>query len=188
MLDDLDRELDKRGHRFVRYADDLRVFVRSERAAQRVSGSVCGVIERRLKLKVNRQKSTIRRAAQATLLGFGVLLRRPAGRDPDRPQGDPAAERPAADADPAALKRVDGTPHRQAQPAHHRLDGLLPARLSASDVPLEDISQLVGHASTSVTETVYRHEIRPALTKGAAAMDRIFEKAPDSAYYSSDTS
>ena len=42
MLDDLDRELWKRGHRFVRYADDLRVFVRSERAAQRVFDSVCG--------------------------------------------------------------------------------------------------------------------------------------------------
>jgi integrase len=53
--------------------------------------------------------------------------------------------------------------------------------LSASDVPLEDISQLVGHVSTNVTETVYRHEIRPALTKGAAAMDKIFEKAPESA-------
>ena len=74
MLDDLDRELWQRGHRFVRYADDLRVFVRSERAAQRVFESVCGVIERRLKLKVNREKSSIRHAAQATLLGFGFLL------------------------------------------------------------------------------------------------------------------
>jgi integrase len=53
--------------------------------------------------------------------------------------------------------------------------------LSASDVPLEDISQLVGHVSTNVTETVYRHEIRPALTKGAVAMDKIFGKAPGSA-------
>ncbi len=53
--------------------------------------------------------------------------------------------------------------------------------LSASDVPLEEISQLVGHVSTSVTETVYRHEIRPALTKGAAAMDSIFKQAPESA-------
>jgi RNA-directed DNA polymerase len=77
MLDDLDRELWERGHRFVRYADDLRVFVRSERAAQRVSESVCGVIERRLKLKVNREKSSIRHAAQATLLGSGFLLTGP---------------------------------------------------------------------------------------------------------------
>ena len=77
MLDDLDRELWGRGHRFVRYADDLRVFVRSERAAQRVFESVCGVIERRLKLKVNREKSSIQHAAQATLLGFGFLLTGP---------------------------------------------------------------------------------------------------------------
>ena len=77
MLDDLDRELWERGHRFVSYADDLRVFVRSERAAQRVFESVCGVIERRLKLKVNREKSSIRHAAQATLLGFGFLLTGP---------------------------------------------------------------------------------------------------------------
>ena len=77
MLDDLDRELWERGHRFVRYADDLRVFVRSERAAQRVFESVCGVIERRLKLKVNREKSSIRHAAQATLLGFGFYLTGP---------------------------------------------------------------------------------------------------------------
>jgi RNA-directed DNA polymerase len=74
MLDDLDRELGERGHRFVRYADDLRVFVRSERAAQRVFESVCGVIEQRLRLKVNRDKSSIRHAAQATLLGFGFCL------------------------------------------------------------------------------------------------------------------
>jgi integrase len=47
--------------------------------------------------------------------------------------------------------------------------------LSAHDVRLEDISDLVGHSSTSVTETVYRHEIRPALTKGATAMNRILQ-------------
>jgi group II intron reverse transcriptase/maturase len=74
MLDDLDWELWARGHRFVRYADDLRVFVRSERAAQRVFESVCGVIEGRLKLKVNPEKSSIRHAAEATLLGFGFFL------------------------------------------------------------------------------------------------------------------
>jgi hypothetical protein len=77
MLDDLDRELWGRGHRFVRYADDLRIFVRSERAAQRVFESVCDVTGRRLKLKVNREKSSIRHAAQATLLGFGFLLTGP---------------------------------------------------------------------------------------------------------------
>ena len=54
--------------------------------------------------------------------------------------------------------------------------------LSAHDVRLEDISDLVGHSSTAVTETVYRHEIRPALTKGATAMNRILKaKAAQSA-------
>jgi RNA-directed DNA polymerase len=77
MLDDLDRELGERGHRFVRYADDLRVFVRTERAAQRVFGNACGVIEQRLKLKVNREKSSIRRAVDATLLGFGFFFNGP---------------------------------------------------------------------------------------------------------------
>ena len=48
--------------------------------------------------------------------------------------------------------------------------------LSASGVPIEDISDLVGHSGTSVTETVYRHEIRPALTKGATAMNKILKK------------
>jgi len=74
MLDDRDRELGDRGHRFVRYADDLRVFLRSERAAQRVFDSACSVIEQRLKLKVNREKSSIRHATDATLLGFRFFL------------------------------------------------------------------------------------------------------------------
>jgi hypothetical protein len=76
MLDDLDRELFERGHRFVRYADDLRIFVRSERAAQRVLDSVTAVVERRLKLKVNREKSKVVRASAATLLGFGFYFTR----------------------------------------------------------------------------------------------------------------
>ena len=67
------RFCESRGVRFPP-ATHLRVFVRSERAAQRVFESVCGVIERRLKLKVNRGKSSIRRAAQATLLGFGFFF------------------------------------------------------------------------------------------------------------------
>jgi RNA-directed DNA polymerase len=74
MLDDLDRELEARGHRFVRYADDLRVFVRSERAAHRVLDGVTDVVEGRLKLKVNRQKSSVSTASAATLLGFGFYF------------------------------------------------------------------------------------------------------------------
>src|SRR5207244_5318402 len=50
--------------------------------------------------------------------------------------------------------------------------------LSAHGVRIEDISDLVGHSGTTVTETVYRHEIRPALTTGATAMDKILSDAP----------
>jgi RNA-directed DNA polymerase len=71
MLDDLDRELTSRGLRFVRYADDLRVFVGSKRAAERVMASVTTFVERGLKLKVNREKSSVQPASRATLLGFG---------------------------------------------------------------------------------------------------------------------
>jgi group II intron reverse transcriptase/maturase len=73
MLDDLDWELDRRGHRFVRYADDGRIYVRSERAGQRVLASISQYVERRLKLKVNRDKSTVGRAMKLPLLGFGFF-------------------------------------------------------------------------------------------------------------------
>lgn len=71
MLDDLDKELEHRGHRFVRYADDIRVFVKTERAAQRVLDSVTNYVDKRLRLKVNRQKSKTKSASQSSMLGFG---------------------------------------------------------------------------------------------------------------------
>ncbi|MEA5052623.1 MAG: group II intron reverse transcriptase/maturase [Propionicimonas sp.] len=74
MLDDLDRELSARGLRFVRYADDLRVFVRSKRAAQRVLDGVIKVVEGRLKLRVNREKSSVQPANAAVFLGFGFFF------------------------------------------------------------------------------------------------------------------
>ena len=70
MLDDLDWELEKRGHNFVRYADDGRIYVKSERAGQRVTESITHYIEQRLKLRVNRQKSAVAPAVERPLLGF----------------------------------------------------------------------------------------------------------------------
>jgi len=70
MLDDLDWELDRRGHRFVRYADDGRIYVQSERAGQRVMESISQYVEQRLKLRVNRQKSAVAPAVERPLLGF----------------------------------------------------------------------------------------------------------------------
>lgn len=75
MLDDLDWELDRRGHRFVRYADDGRIYVTSKRAGQRVMASATQFIEQRLKLRVNRGKSVVDRATRRPLLGFGFSYR-----------------------------------------------------------------------------------------------------------------
>jgi len=70
VLDELDRELERRGHRFVRYADDSNIYVGSERAGQRVMESVTRFITHRLKLKVNQAKSAVARPGQRKFLGF----------------------------------------------------------------------------------------------------------------------
>ena len=69
MLDDLDWELDRRGHRFVRFADDGRIYVSSERAGQRVMASITQYIEQRLKLRVNRQKSAVAQRSDGPFWG-----------------------------------------------------------------------------------------------------------------------
>ena len=70
MLDDLDRELERRGLRFVRYADDCNIYVRSRRAGERVMASVTRFLTDRLKLKVNESKSAVARPAERKFLGF----------------------------------------------------------------------------------------------------------------------
>jgi RNA-directed DNA polymerase len=75
LLDDLDRELEKRGHRFVRYADDVNIYVRSQRAGERVLASVKSFLERRLKLQVNLEKSAVGRPWHRVLLGFTFVGR-----------------------------------------------------------------------------------------------------------------
>jgi RNA-directed DNA polymerase len=70
VLDELDTELDRRGHRFVRYADDCNIYVRSERAGQRVMASVVRFIEGRLRLKVNAAKSAVARPSERHFVGF----------------------------------------------------------------------------------------------------------------------
>ena len=70
VLDELDKELIKRGHSFVRYADDCSIYVKSKKSAQRVCGSITKYIEEELLLKVNATKTKISRPYQSTLLGF----------------------------------------------------------------------------------------------------------------------
>jgi RNA-directed DNA polymerase len=73
LLDDLDKELAKRGHCFCRYADDCNIYVKSEAAGQRVMASVTEFLEQRLKLKVNRQKSAVGRVSERKFLGHRLL-------------------------------------------------------------------------------------------------------------------
>src|SRR6202034_4281327 len=70
VLDELDRELERRGHVFVRYADDCNIYVRSERAGQRVMESITQFITQKLKLKVNEAKSAVARPQERKFLGF----------------------------------------------------------------------------------------------------------------------
>jgi len=72
VLDELDWELDRRGHRFVRYADDCNIYVRSERSGHRVKASITRFIERRLRLKVNERKSAVARPEERHFVGFSL--------------------------------------------------------------------------------------------------------------------
>jgi len=78
LLDDLDQELTQRGHRFVRYADDCNLFVKSKRAGERVMESMTHFVEGKLKLKVNREKSAVDRPWKRKFLGFSFLSNRQA--------------------------------------------------------------------------------------------------------------
>lgn len=93
LLDDLDKELERRGHRFVRYADDCNVYVASRRAGERVKGSMTRYLRDRLSLQVNEAKSAVDRPWRRKFLGFSVTNRK------DRPAIRIATE---------ALERVKG--------------------------------------------------------------------------------
>jgi hypothetical protein len=79
LLDDLDKELERRGHRFARYADDCNIYVRSPRAGERVRQSVTLFLQERLRLKVNEQKSAVDRPWRREFLGFSFYKSRKAG-------------------------------------------------------------------------------------------------------------
>jgi RNA-directed DNA polymerase len=72
LLDELDKELERRGHRFVRYADDSNIYVKSEEAGKRVLESITHWLERKLKLKVNREKSGVDRPWKRKFLGYSM--------------------------------------------------------------------------------------------------------------------
>jgi len=72
VLNDLDKELERRGHRFCRYADDCNIYVRSRRAGERVMASISRFLTNRLKLKVNETKSAVARPEERKFLGFSI--------------------------------------------------------------------------------------------------------------------
>lgn len=78
VLNDLDRELERRGHTFCRYADDCNVYVRSRKAARRLMGKLTGFLESRLKLKVNVAKSACARVSERKFLGYALTAHREA--------------------------------------------------------------------------------------------------------------
>jgi RNA-directed DNA polymerase len=76
LLDELDREMERRGHRFVRYADDSNVYVRSKAAGERVMASLERFLRERLRLRVNRDKSAVARPWERKFLGYSVTVHR----------------------------------------------------------------------------------------------------------------
>lgn len=92
LLDELDKELEARGHRFVRYADDCNVYVQTKAAGERVMASLERFLEKRLRLKVNREKSAVARPWERKFLGYTVTTNK-------QPKLKPA---------PKAVKRLKG--------------------------------------------------------------------------------
>jgi len=78
LLDELDKELERRGHRFVRYADDSNVYVRSKAAGERVMASRERFLREQLRLRINRDKSAVARPWQRKFLGYSVTAHREA--------------------------------------------------------------------------------------------------------------
>lgn len=109
VLDELDRELEERGLRFVRYADDCNVYVRSERAAVRAFENLIGMIEGKLKLKVNRAKSAVARPWERKLLGFSFT-------------SGPEIRRRIA---PQALEKLKGKVRRLTRNGRHSFEVIL---------------------------------------------------------------
>src|SRR5215472_3832947 len=100
MLDVLDKELEKRGHRFVRYADDCNIYVRSQRAGERVMAGIEKFLAKRLKLKVNKAKSAVAKPSIRKFLGFSFTSERKPRRR-IAPQGARSLQGKSPGADPA---------------------------------------------------------------------------------------
>jgi group II intron reverse transcriptase/maturase len=129
VLDELDRELARRGLRFVRYADDSNIFVRSERAGQRVMASIRAFLEGRMRLQVNEGKSGVRQPHDVHFLGFSFRISR---RVSLTKGGTTTAGNRAGD-DAPELGSVDHYLHGGDQSIPDQVDAALPAMHGRSD-------------------------------------------------------
>lgn len=75
LLDELDKELEERGHKFVRYADDINIYVKTEKAANRVKEGIGNFLEKKLKLRVNKEKTKVKTPTRTKILGFSFWKR-----------------------------------------------------------------------------------------------------------------
>ncbi len=147
VLDELDRELERRGHRFVRYADDVNVYVGSARAGHRVMESVTHFITYRLKLTVNQAKSAVARPQERQFLGFSFTG--PPAEAAHCAQGRAAVEEagPAADA-----AESWGQSHANGGAA-----GVLPARVARLLRLLRDLNGTPGPGLVDTSAAPLRH-------------------------------
>ena len=130
LLDELDKELERRGHRFCRYADDCNIYVRSPAAGERVMASVTAFLEGRLRLKVNRQKSAPRLRRGRRCRGRGTPVPWPPAGNSGKPwyraqQPDPRQGQTARD-HPPQPGCAGGTDDRGSEPVLDRLGDVLP--------------------------------------------------------------
>ena len=128
VLDELDKELERRGLRFVRYADDVAIYVRTPKAAERVKRSVSRFITSKLKLVVNEEKSEVSRPWHSKYLGFRItryMGKTRTGIHAEEPHEIPEAG--ARDHGPRTGSESDGDRRRTQQPAA-RLGGIFPSR------------------------------------------------------------
>ena len=126
MLDDLDKELEKRGHKFVRYADDCNIYVKTQRAGERVMESVREFLEKKLKLKVNPKKSKVDKA-EGQVLGVQFLQTQRGNAHPSSRLEPGEVPGKAPPTDQAYPVRQAGRDHPRDQHLHGRMDRILPA-------------------------------------------------------------
>jgi RNA-directed DNA polymerase len=123
LLDDLDKELERRGHRFCRYADDCNIYVRSQVSGERVMASVTAFLEGKLRLKVNQQKSAVAPVGERQFLGHRLHTGGPPRHCAEKPY--PREGTPASDHTPQQ-GGLPGAGHRRGQRLRYRLGDVLP--------------------------------------------------------------